>query len=276
MEKPFFFSCEGFKLFSMLHVPGKLPVKKTGFVFCAPFAEEKLWSQRVFVNFARALAKNGYYSLRFDYRGHGDSDGVFEDATIETRLSDIKNSVDFLKKQTGVENVCVLGLRIGATLAALFSKTDKIDFLILWEPIIDGQKYIQQCLRSNLATQMSLYRKIRKTREQLIEQLKIGGYVNIDGYLISREFYDQIIDINLNKQAGHMKQPVLVCKINKTASAKMSPELEEFQNICLNTHPLSSYRNICELAFWGELKVYFQNADNLFEETLRWIDSAVN
>ena len=46
------------------------------FVFCHPLTEEKLWTHRVFVTFARELAAAGHTVLRFDYRGNGDSDGI--------------------------------------------------------------------------------------------------------------------------------------------------------------------------------------------------------
>ena len=56
------------RLFGMLHEPeGR--TSRTPFVFCHPFAEEKLWTQRVYVSFARRLAREGHPVLRFDYRG---------------------------------------------------------------------------------------------------------------------------------------------------------------------------------------------------------------
>jgi len=50
-ETPFFFPNGNYQLFGVLH-EAEAPSKNEGFVFCAPFAEEKLWAHRVFVNFA--------------------------------------------------------------------------------------------------------------------------------------------------------------------------------------------------------------------------------
>ena len=88
METPLFFKNINYKLFGVLHQPehGELTKPSLGIVFCHPFAEEKLIVHRVMVNLARRLTKEGIYCLRFDYMGHGDSDGNFEDSTIETRL----------------------------------------------------------------------------------------------------------------------------------------------------------------------------------------------
>jgi alpha/beta superfamily hydrolase len=97
-EIPFFFPNNNYNLFGIIHHPMQ-SWGKGGFVFCHPFAEEKLWTHRVYVSFARELAQRGYYVLRFDYMGHGDSDGKFEESTIETHFSDINCAIDWLKNE---------------------------------------------------------------------------------------------------------------------------------------------------------------------------------
>ena len=69
IETPFFFNNKDIQLFGVIHEPAQ-PVKNLAWVLCHPFAEEKLWSHRVYVNLARTLAKSGYTVLRFDYRGY--------------------------------------------------------------------------------------------------------------------------------------------------------------------------------------------------------------
>jgi uncharacterized protein len=138
-ELPFFFLNEGYRLFGVLHnVSGK--TKKEGFIFCAPFAEEKLWAHRVFVSFARFLAEKGYPVLRFDYMGHGDSEGDFEISSVQTMISDINCAAQILQERIpSIESLGFLGLRFGATLALLAASLEnRPKKLILWEPIIDG------------------------------------------------------------------------------------------------------------------------------------------
>lgn len=274
MEKPLFLKNGGANLFGMLHSPDfDCPEKSTGLILCSPFAEEKLWSHRVYVNFARMLTTKGYSVLRFDYRGHGDSDGQFEETTIESRVLDILAAANWFQSNAGVKFIGFMGLRLGALLAALAAKIANPSFLILWEPVIDGEAYIQQCLRSNLATQMALYRKIHYTREQLIEQIKTGKNVNIDGYLISPSFYEQIIEVKLNKGGVLPCLPILTCEINKTGRMPIGPDILSFKEICEKTHDKSCFKAIKEMPFWGELRVYFQSSPVLFDETIRWIDA---
>lgn len=131
-----------------------------------PGIKYRLAPNRLNVNLAGRLTKEGISFFRFDYMGHGDSDGNFEDSTIETRLSDIRCAINYLRIRSGVKKVGLLGVRIGATLAALkCAKDSEIDFLILISPLIEGKAYIDQCLRSNLTTQISMYKKIIRDRK---------------------------------------------------------------------------------------------------------------
>src|SRR5210317_2099212 len=91
MEEPFFFKNRANRLFGVKHIPDCSPAD-TGIVLIHAFGEEKLWSHRVLVNFARAAARRGYSVLRFDLSGHGDSDGQTEDCTVETFLADIETA----------------------------------------------------------------------------------------------------------------------------------------------------------------------------------------
>src|SRR5262245_18163177 len=79
-ETPFYFGRESSPLFGVFHAPARTTCLPA-FVFCHPFAEEKLWTHRVFVSFARRLAAEGYPVLRFDYMGNGDSAGDFRDSS---------------------------------------------------------------------------------------------------------------------------------------------------------------------------------------------------
>lgn len=53
------------------------------------------------VRLARALAEEGYATLRFDFMGLGDSSGAFRDSTIATGHEDLAAALDTLAAQTG-------------------------------------------------------------------------------------------------------------------------------------------------------------------------------
>lgn len=283
MEMPFFFENDGAELFGMFHQIDTDLMENTnrprlnmGMIFCSPFAEEKLWSHRVLVNFARFLSQRGYPVLRFDQRGHGDSDGEFSDTTVESYLSDISRATETLYQRTDVKIVGLLGLRLGATMAALAAHEVGADFLVLWEPVIRGDEYFHRCLRSNLATQLLLYHKVEKNREQLVDDLNRGDKVNIDGYLISPEFYHQVSGIDLMENPGAIDIPVFLASIKKrhpTHPTDANPEYEMLSTLYCSSNSSSVYREITEEPFWTELKIYFQRSEVLFSDTLSWIEN---
>ena len=78
METPVVFDSKGQQIVGMLHVPngrGRFP----GALLLHGFTGTKTESHRMFVKLSRRLAEHGIASLRFDFRGSGDSAGEFEE-----------------------------------------------------------------------------------------------------------------------------------------------------------------------------------------------------
>lgn len=270
IEIPYFFENNNYSLFGILHKPATGEPDE-GFIFCHPFAEEKLWTQRVYVNFARELAKLGFAVLRFDFMGHGDSEGDFHTSSISTRVSDIKAAFKSLKEKIpSVNKINLLGLRFGATLAVLASKEiSKINNLILWDPIIDGLKYMQEMLRINLTTQTAVYKEIRYTREDLVKQLENGKTVNVDGYEIANVLYQEAIKINLLKDLPVYAGKSLIVQISSGENARTKKEMEALAETYMDSLLLLAN----EFPFWKEIKLYYSKAPDLFNKTLEWLNN---
>ena len=64
------------------------------------------------------LAAQGWHVLRFDYFGTGDSAGEFDEADLTGWEADIEQALDELLDMAGARKVALVGLRLGATLAA--------------------------------------------------------------------------------------------------------------------------------------------------------------
>ena len=81
MEKPVVFENKrGEKLFGIVHVPDRnLSVnKKIGINLLNPGIKYRVAPNRLNVKLARKLCQNGYYVLRFDPSGIGDSEGELQ------------------------------------------------------------------------------------------------------------------------------------------------------------------------------------------------------
>ena len=276
METPFYFNNQSRRLFGVLHEPNKKTGTtqndcKIGIVFCHPFAEEKILSHRTIVNLSRKLTSSGFYCLRFDYMGHGDSEGNFEDATLDSRLSDITCAVKYFKNNCRLTNVGLLGVRFGATLAALSSMhSPAIDPLILIAPVVKGKPYLDQCLRTNLAMQMREHRKIIKNRESLIEDLNSGKVVNIDGYPLTLLFYDQVKTIDLMTKPLAAKN-ILILQISRRSQQDLKKEVKElYDRNAVNSKTVDAF-NLKDHYFWMDNKVYQSRASQVEQATLSWL-----
>jgi pimeloyl-ACP methyl ester carboxylesterase len=276
-ERPFFFKRQDARLFGLAHVP-RAP-STLAFVMSHPFVEEKLWSHRVYVSFARALAARGHLVLRFDYLGAGDSSGMTADTSLETHLADLAAAVAEARRLAPqVTRVGLVGLRLGATFAALLAERAAADAslecvrdapLVLWDPICDGESYFQELLRSNLSTQLAVYGKVQETREVLQDRLRAGGTVNVDGYELGKDLFDACARTALLDTAAKTHRgPTLVMQIAANEKAKERDDLR----VLASAYPAGVPLRAIEQPFWREIKPFYGRAENLQQATLGWLE----
>lgn len=267
-EKAFYFGSGSFQLYGVLHRP-RADATGVGYVFCHPFAEEKLWAHRVYVSFARELASRGHAVLRFDAMGHGDSDGEFEDATLDSYLADTESALRTLRAEMPeLRELGLLGLRFGATVAALVAdRHQDVRSLVLWEPVLEGDQYMQEVLRGHLTAQMVIHGRIVVNRRELAQRLASGGDVNIEGYSLTGRLFEQISALRLTGPRRFAGNCLLV-QLGKQGEQAPRQGLEAL----LQNYPRGELRSAVEQPFWREIKPYYGRAPDLFATTLSWMD----
>lgn len=117
-----------------------------GVVLCNPFGYDALCTHRGWRKLAERIAAAGMPVLRFDYPGAGDSAGAEDDPQrLDAWLDSIAAATRRLREWTGVERVALVGLRLGASLAALAAeRLGDIDALVLLAPAITGRNYLRE------------------------------------------------------------------------------------------------------------------------------------
>ena len=265
-EVPLFFPNGDRALFGVLHRPSAGADTRPAFVFCHPLGEEKLWTHRVFVSYARQLAAAGYPVLRFDLTGNGDSEGSFSDLSMATLCADLRCAIQEVRRLTGVTAVSLLGLRLGANVAMTVAE-DATDLrhLILWSPITDGERYLQELLRINLMTQMATYKEIRQERPALVAEMEQGRTVNVDGYEMAWPLYSSVCPIKPELQHHVFGGPCLIVQIDR--QARSAAELQRLAE----SYPAATMKFAQEEAFWKEIARFYQHAPNLFDVTTEWL-----
>src|SRR3954471_15913732 len=176
-------------LYGMLHHPSA--AARRAVLLCPADGEERAWCLRTYVELARTLADSGWWVLRFDYAGQGESAGLYEESSIETRVHDIALALAALRAQSGDPAPAIVAARLGAALALEAAARDpRIVRVALLEPVLDGPAYARNLLRINLTMQMVMYEKVMRNGEQLLEDLAAGGRVSANGYNLTRQFLD--------------------------------------------------------------------------------------
>lgn len=142
---PLFFGSSKRRLFGVYSPARAIPGRNRAALLCYPWGNEYINAHRSFVRLAAMLADRGYHVLRFDYFATGDSSGETEEATLAGWREDIATAFEELRDMSGVERVSLVGLRVGATLAAeIVAEGDlETDTLVLWDPVVSGAEYVE-------------------------------------------------------------------------------------------------------------------------------------
>lgn len=121
-----------------LHIPENNGLKRPGIVLCHGFGGNKIGLHRIFVKAARCFCAAGYYVLRFDFSGCGESEGEHRDITIDTQVKETLSAVRYLKNipMVSQENVFLVGLSMGGAVAALAAPhVNHLKGLVMWAPV---------------------------------------------------------------------------------------------------------------------------------------------
>ena len=267
LEHAFYFRSGGRRLFATLHEPAARAARGDGWLFCSPFGEERGFSQRMAVEWARALCAAGHWVLRFDYRGYGDSEGWFEEVTADDHVADILEARAELERRAGVPCRGFWGLRLGGTLAAVAAARAGLDVaLALWEPVVNGERYMDALLRATMVKEMSNTGRAPRTRDQLKAHMAAGGTVNVEGHELTDAAFRSIVALDLAK-LGPARGPSLVVQLAKRAGATPRGELTE---LCASLGQ-GRLEVVVAPPPWQQNDEYMVGRDAPYGPTLDWV-----
>lgn len=127
-------------LHGVVHLPKQSSGKRIGVVLYHENYNTKFGTHRLFRDLGVRLAYAGFYALRYDDRGMGDSPGVC-DLSIADRLTDARAAAKFFRVVYKLDVVIGWGLCLGATLAVHTSASrdpqERLDGLILCSLLAD-------------------------------------------------------------------------------------------------------------------------------------------
>lgn len=177
-------------------------------LLCYPAGSEYLRAHRAFRQLNLMLNRHGMSVLRFDYSCTGDSAGDGAEATLAGWLDDVDWAIDELMDTADVDEIDVVGLRWGATMAALAARQrDEIRRLVLWDPVVSGRAYLDSILTGGSSE----------------------GTVGIEGFPFSAPLRAEIaaVDLLRDLEEGHPVESRIIVAENLPEYTRLRTTLEE-------------------------------------------------
>ncbi|HEY8615845.1 serine aminopeptidase domain-containing protein [Phenylobacterium sp.] len=118
---------------------------ETGVVLLSPWGFEALCTRRAFRMLADRLAGAGYPTLRFDWRGTGDSLGGLADVGgLDELVASARAAAETLRQQAGVRRIVLAGQGLGAAVAPLAAPSAGAAGVALLAPVGRGRDHLRE------------------------------------------------------------------------------------------------------------------------------------
>ncbi len=224
-EKTFYIPITGGQYLSAaITIPEQKKSKPVpGVLFCHGFTGNRIETRRLFVLLSRQLAQAGIASLRFDYRGSGESSGNFEAFTVREYIADAMQALQWLQKNAKIDRkrIGVLGFSLGGCVASyLAGKVPKeLKAIVLWAPVASGKAVFEQ-----------IYHK-RLTQHQYTLESRKPFVIDLEGFPVSSKFLRNLARLSPVYQLMQVNCPVLICQGSTDDIVPVSQAEEYFHSL---------------------------------------------
>jgi alpha-beta hydrolase superfamily lysophospholipase len=222
----FYLESSGQSLFAWLHSAAGT-VGDHGVLICPPLGHEQVHSHRTLRHLADRLAAQGFAVLRFDYHGTGDSDGTeYDPQRLATWQKNVSDAAAWLRDTAGCQKISLVGLRMGAALAALYAEHHEVESLVLWAPMVKGRRYVRELTALSQTAQLAV-----SEGSDCIEAM---------GFVYTRETADALAQIDLLAHPVRCKHALIASNANAANDAALQEHLSK-QGVAVELMTLTGY-----------------------------------
>ena len=184
------------QLVGFYHPPTAAESEKRDYsiLLCNPFGQEAIRSHRLIRLLAERLARVGFSVLRFDYYATGDSPGADEEADIDGWIGDVLSAHAELERLSGNSSCAWLGLRLGGAIALQASSkiAHALDKIVLWDPVVDGEGYLDEIGKAHIEAIKLSYGARFSTDEKFRQVVIAESRTEAMGFPLTKRLRDQI------------------------------------------------------------------------------------
>jgi uncharacterized protein len=154
MTQPLAFGPADRRLFGSLHAAAVPSPGRPGVVLCNAFGQEATRAHRFMRVLAERLSRNGHAVLRFDFFGTGDAMGDDQDGDLVGWAEDVHTADRVLRERSGAQQVVWIGMRLGGSIALQAAQQAPAGLarLVLWDPVLDGSRYLAHLRNQHVAS----------------------------------------------------------------------------------------------------------------------------
>lgn len=245
-----FKSKDGINLCGILTSPGKN--SKGAVILCHGITVEKN-EAGFYTRLAKLLAKNDLTSLRFDFRGHGESKGKSWEMTIKGEISDLEAAVKLLRNK-GFKKISLIGTSFGGSIVTLYTKRSPsaIACITLLCPVLD---YKRTFLNPETEWAQEWF-----TPETLSKAAKTGK-LNLDGFQLGSDLLTEFRQINPGETLLKLKVPALL--VHGTEDSYVPYSVTKYYG--------KKYRNGKFLAIYGADHGFEGFEKRVYREVIKWV-----
>ncbi len=231
-EKIYFKNADGLKICGILTKLTKL--EKDGdkcIILCHGITVDKD-EDGIFTELAKKLAEVGFAVLRFDFRGHGESEGNSVDITIAGEERDLRAAMKFLQN-LGYKRFGILGASFAGGAVSLFTVKHQniVKALVLWNAVIDYHSLLEPTLP---------WSSENFGKDQM-KKLERQGFIEIGSskFKIGQNLFSEMASLQPWKELQKLNIPILFVHGDKDSYVPYSDSVKysRLKNARLQTIP---------------------------------------
>lgn len=163
MTKKVSFLSGGQKVEGTLVTPKVMDGKKPGVVFFHGMTS----SEDRYIPIAEKLAESGIVGMTLSIRGHGNSEGSFDDLTVADGVEDGLNAYDFFVRYDFIDKnrIGLCGASVGATISSMVAEQRAVQSLVLRVPATYTDEMMRMTYREIMIDEEKIFSKISNIPE---------------------------------------------------------------------------------------------------------------